>query len=174
MLVKTTRPKEVTEKMVCAAERLLTALAMEKYLEVVVTGYQQAVLKRLGFVAAPEHQESFGAQPILSPKHSYLLSESDWKTYVTETSKARSEAKLVVPSHDDCPLALAIAERVQAENNLLSAMSDMPQLQGYELTAKSTAELRSRAVSMALQFLEPYTRTNEEIIADLIKAGRMV
>ena len=53
MLVKTTRPKEVTEKMVCAAERLLTALAMEKYLEVVVTGYQQAVLKRLGFVAAP-------------------------------------------------------------------------------------------------------------------------
>lgn len=53
-------------------------------------------------------------------------------------------------------------------------MSDMPQLQGYELTAKSTAELRSRAVSMALQFLEPYTRTNEEIIADLIKAGRMV
>ena len=79
-----------------------------------------------------------------------------------------------MPSHDDCPLALAIAERVQAENNLLSAMSDMPQLQGYELTAKSTAELRSRAVSMALQFLEPYTRTNEEIIADLIKAGRMV
>ena len=73
-----------------------------------------------------------------------------------------------MPSHDDCPLALAIAERVQAENNLLSAMSDMPQLQGYELTAKSTAELRSRAVSMALQFLEPYTRTNEEIIADLI------
>ena len=39
MLMRITQPSEVTDKMVSAAERLMTALAMERYLEPIVTGY---------------------------------------------------------------------------------------------------------------------------------------
>ena len=173
MLMRITQPSEVADKMVSAAERLMTALAMERYLEPIVTGYQRDVLERLQFKVAPEHCASFGEQLILSPDQAHLLSQEDRAIYVAETIKARIAAQLVVASFDECPLAVATAERIQAEDVLLAAISDIPQLEGVRLAVRSEEPFRSKAVAMALQFLEPYTRTDEEIIADLIKAGRM-
>ena len=165
------RPAIFTDKMIEAAERLFEAIAIERTLDPIVNGYKRAILLRLQLQVSPEFQDGSDDQVVLNPDHTYLLAESDWDLYLAEVNKARVAARLHVDEQDQCPLLMASAERVRAENELIAALREIPRLKDLEHFGYASLEKRKKLLDLALSMLSPYVKPAKQAILDLIRKG---
>ncbi len=166
---KTERPAAITDAMVACAERVLVTTAFERMIEPIVIGYQTEILKRLQLKVADEFKDEGIDRIILDPDHTYLLSDEDFQRYLAESNEARKKAQLVVEDPSQCPLLVAIHERIKAENALLKAMSEIPRLGDLRHFGVATIKQREQLLEMTLAVLSPYVRETDELMARAVK-----
>lgn len=171
MSTNTPRPSIFTDEMIEAAERLLQATAMEQVLEPVVNGYKKDILDRLQLPPAPEHRDNTDKDVIDDPDQVYLLSEADLHRYLAEVNAARIAARLHVDDPESCPLLVATAERVRAENDLIAALAKIPRLKDLEHFSAARLTDRKEVLDHALSMLAPYVKPAASAISDLIAKG---
>lgn len=171
MSTNTPRPSIFTDEMIEAAERLFQATAIEQVLEPVVNGYKKDILDRLRLPPAPEHRDHIDKDVIDDPDQVYLLSEADLQRYLAEVNTARIAARLHVDDPESCPLLVASAERVRAENDLIEALSKIPRLKDLEHFSAARLEDRKEVLDHALSMLAPYVKPAESAINDLVAKG---
>ena len=166
---QTERPAAITDALISSAERVLVTTAFEKMIEHIVVGYQTEILQRLQLKVSDEFKDDPVGPVILNPDHTYLLNEDDYGRYLSESHEARKKAQLVVEDPSQCPLLVAIHERINAENQLLKAMSEIPRLGDLRHFSVATIKQRGQFLDMSLAMLAPYVRKTDELMARAVK-----
>lgn len=147
-----------TQRMITAVEAFLAARLCEQEIEPIVTKYQVEILERNRFKAV-RLSERGDEEIIVDPKHSYRMSDDDALQYFAECRTARTKELLSIDGEeqDVCPHLKAKSALVQAENELIKSMSDLPELAslGGKLYCL-TLENRSRVVELSLGLVVPF------------------
>lgn len=166
-----------TERQIRAAENLFASMAHEATVRPVVEAYQARVLAEYQFHIDPQWLIPRGKsewkmedQVILDPKNVFLLSEKDLHTFIVKCNEERQKAKLHVLSREDCPLLVAEAHRIDAENALLYAMSATPGLEFLSRAYVLDTERHKEVVNLSLKVLAPFVADAPNIL-ERIMAG---
>ena len=157
-----------TEAQIHAAEAVFAAMAMEQTIRPIVETYEKAILVMHQFKIAKKWEDKLGTpEVILDPKLSYLLENDDFAIYHEECKQARDAAGLKVEDYDHCPLLVAGHLRIQAEIELLQAISTIPELKTFASANGLSTELRSKAIDMTLKLLSPFCGKSDDILKRL-------
>lgn len=156
--------------MIRAAENLLLSMSHEDVVRPVVVAYETEILTRHQFRIARKYVEH-GCDDvvILDRKRSYMLEESDFAIYLKQCFEARDAAGLKVRAPDNCPLLEAENTRIQAENLLLTAMAELPNLAAIG-KPWLTLEARKRAIDLTLDMVALFCGDADGIINRLMAA----
>lgn len=105
-----------TQAIIRAAELVFATKAMVELVKPIVNEYETKILAEGKWKIRPEFADDFPADQLVitDRKRSYLMSEEDAAVFFQKCHEARRAAKLYVEREDNCPLAAA-------ENNLLDA-----------------------------------------------------
>lgn len=146
-----------TEAMITAAHNVFVTMAFEQTVKPIVEGYQKDILSFWRFKIAPEHVTRGHKKDeiILNPKHSYLLSDDDFKLYLAECNDARIKAGLKVDNPEHCPLLVAKHLRIIAENTLIDTMKPVT---GIKTDQVYMLEHRKQLVDLTLKLLAPFVK----------------
>lgn len=156
--------------MIRAAENLVLAMAQEDLVRPIVVAYETEILARHQFRIARKYVDQGCADTvILDRKRTYMLEEADFAIYLKQCFEARDAAKLKVSAPDNCPLLESGTTRMQAENLLLEAMAELPNLEAIG-GAWLTLEARKRAIELTLNMMAPFCADADVIIKRLMAA----
>jgi hypothetical protein len=105
-----------TKEMIEAGKKVIEAKANTEFIREIVVGYQTQILKEMDKFAkfGPRNTEK-----VLDPKHSYLLTDKDYKEYADKCEDARKTYGLHVDNPEFCPLLVAENDQRKAERNLI-------------------------------------------------------
>ena len=155
-----------TTEQIEAAEDLLLAQCKEAEIEPIVTQYENEILRRKQFHIDTKLATEFGMEDkvILSTKETYLLSDNDLETFISETYVARDAAGLVVEKPNFCPLLVAKNARIKAENRFIQKLAEAPGLGHLKKIHLLTLDERKRVIDLGLGLMAPYLHTAREIM----------
>jgi hypothetical protein len=114
-----------TPEMIRAAENCFAAMAFTETIRPIVEAYQKRILEEMQAPLAKEWQERKLAQDepiILDIRHTYLMEDCDFQTYLARTREEQAKAGLHTDSPDHCPLLVAESLQMEAEHCLIDAM----------------------------------------------------
>ena len=106
-----------TSKMIYLCRDVFVNMANVKCIKPIVEEIQKKVLRENKFKNCHEKGEI-----IQEPKHSYLMSDSDFKIYHKQTRMEEDKVGLTVTNPEFCPLLVAEDDLRKAENNLIDVM----------------------------------------------------
>lgn len=154
-----------TPRMIAAIEAYLAARLCEKTIEPIVTRYETVILARHRFKA--ERSTIPGQDEIiLDPKRSYRVSQADAKVFFAECRKAREAARITIEGEDEdtCPLLKAHHAVVLAENEVIKAISHLPQLESVrDKLFALNLENRKKILELSLGLIEPFVSRDRAI-----------
>lgn len=165
-------PFKPTPGQIKAAEHLFVAMAHEQLVRPVVEAYETAILAKHQFhIAAQWVREGDADRVILDRKLSYLLDDADAAVFYSECHQARDAAGLKVDNPEHCPLCVAENLRIQAENALLEAISEIPGLEAFsQRTHAFTLENRARALDLSMRLLAPFVAKGPDILRRIVQS----
>ena len=153
-----------TKDMVEVADSVFKAMAYVGTLKPIVTGYQEAVLKKHQFVARDIGQECREGDIILNPEHSYLLEDADFEIYLEEIEEARAEAGLKVNREGNCPLLEAESLLRDAQRLLVDTMQPITKISTDDaLCSKNGLENYRQLTDLILKLLAPFVKGGMKI-----------
>jgi hypothetical protein len=140
-----------TKDMIEAAETVFKAMAYVETLKPVVTGYQEAVLKK--------HQFEAEGDIVLNPDHCYLLKDTDFEIYLKEINEARVKAGLKISKEGNCPLLEAETILRDAQRVLVDTMEPVTNLDtDTVLCSKNGMENYKQLIDMILKLLSSFVK----------------
>lgn len=148
-----------TTGMVKAAEAVFMAKALVETIRPLVLAYQTAILAEGQWHIRPDFATRLGAEVILDPKLSYLMSDEDFAEYCAKCKIARDKAKLHVDADDKSPLLVAEHLVMQAQHALIDAMSDVTKIEKDRLLSVGMKEYK-QYIDLTLSLLAPFVKNN--------------
>lgn len=161
-----------SDEQLSAARSLMMAMAHRDYVTPIVTAYQTDILARHRWPKAAkwaeigsgrEGHEEWMAQPILTPRDTYLLGEVDFAQYMDECRNAQAAAKLVTESRDHCPKLVAEDLVWKAQRALVDAMKPVTGLEWGDIT-RGTMDQTRKYIELSLKLLAPFVGAAEQIL----------
>lgn len=158
-----------------AARFLLAAMAHESLVSPVVTAYQTAILasnkwpkdqKWIEMCADREDSAGWAAQPILNPKHTYLLSDEDFATYRSQCLEAQARAGLVTETPDHCPKLSAEYSTMQAQQLLVKELEPVTGITWDQLAQR--IENIGKYVDLSLKMLAPFVGDSKDVLEEVL------
>jgi hypothetical protein len=151
----------ITEDMKQAAKTLFMAMAFTETIRPIVEGYQQKIINEM----KPQVNERdaqicrMGFKIITNPKHSYLMNNTDFQTYLKRCNEERIKAKLHVDNEEFCPLLVAEHLQSQAERVFVEAMEPITHLSPDKvLCSKDGLNNYKKLIDLSLRLLAPYVK----------------
>lgn len=151
-----------------AARNLFAAMAHAELVVPIVEAYQREILARHQW--KPDARwAAIGTglnQPLLDPKHSYLMNDTDSEVYFAECRKAQAAAKLITETPDYCPKLVAESIVLRCEMALVAAMEPVTKV-GWDLVAR---DLKSKTayIGLTLALLSKFVGTASEILGEIV------
>lgn len=158
-----------------AARNLFAAMAHRDLVVPIVEAYQREILARHQWkpdacwaaigTGRLGHAEWVN-QPLLDPKHSYLMNDADSEVYFAECRKAQAAAKLITETPEHCPKLVAEDLVLRCEMALVAAMEPVTKV-GWDMVAR---DLKSKTayIGLTLALLSKFVGTASEILGEIV------
>lgn len=124
--------KKPSFAVISATETVLLAQAWVDTVRPVVVGYQVKVLAEMQVRTDKQHREH-DDYIILDPERTFLMSDDDFKTYMTLTRIEQDKAGLITESPEFCPLLVAENLLSDAQKVLIDTLEPITGLSGHLL-----------------------------------------
>lgn len=142
-------------QMVSTALTVFKAMAFVQVIRPIVEGYQKKILDTYKFkIARKWTDRGRPCEIITDPKHSYLMSDDDFKFYIAECNEARKDANLHVKNEEFCPLLVAEGLLRLAETALCSVMEPITGI-SHEM-ATGNLDNYKKYIDLILKLLAPF------------------
>ncbi len=161
MEVQTLKAFTPTTAMVGAAQAVFMSMAYLDTIRPVVLAYKTKILADGQWHIRPAFAARLGDEVILDPNTAYLMSDSDFEDYDAKCKLARDLARLPVDRDDQCPLLVAENLRMQAERELIDAMSSTTNITSHQLWCLGV-EAYKKYLDLTLRLLAPFVKTTKD------------
>jgi hypothetical protein len=132
----------LTREMITAAETVFLAMAAVATVRPIVEHYKRKALEQLGY-------------PGYELKHTYLLPDAVFKSYLVLCSEARKKEGLPAASDDHCPLLVAEHDLCRAQGALVDLMEPIAHLSRHRLICSGIKNYQEY-INITLRLLAPY------------------
>ena len=142
-------------QMVSTALTVFQAMAFVQTIRPIVKGSQRKILEAYKFKVAKKWiDRGMPDEIITDPKHSYLMSDDDFKFYLAECNEARKAANLHVENEEFCPLLTAEYLLTQAELALIMVMEPVTGISHDD--AARNLDRYKKYIDILLRLLGPF------------------
>lgn len=157
MTTKTTKPN-ITNEMKQAAKTVFMAMAFTQTIRPIVEEYQKRIIQEIKPIVADEFKQ-IGFTTITESKDSYLMNETDFKTYLTRCNEERIKAKLHVDNVEFCPLLVAEDLQRQADRTFIDVMEPITHLTTDKVLCSNNGLANyKKLIDLSLRLVAPYVQ----------------
>lgn len=144
-----------TTEMVATGLAVVMAMAHLQLVGPVVRAYRLKILKEGQWMVRPEYAERLDREIITDIRDDFLMTDADFAEYDARCKTARDEAKLFVSDPECCPLLVAEARLVAAENEMITAMSSITNIRADQVLSLGLGQ-RKEFIDLTLRLLAPF------------------
>lgn len=149
-----------SEELIKTVEQVFLNMVELDIIKPIVTGYQKAILNKHKFFIADKHLiRGRDKEIILNPKHDYLLTDKDFKIYLSEVEQEHKKQGFNVKK-DYCPLLIAEHNLIISKNKLIDLFEVYTGIQRDRLYKLDN---RAKYIELLLNLMSKYVNKEQAL-----------
>lgn len=141
-------------KMIKTAQDVFLNMANVETIKPIVLGIQNKILEKHQFKVKNEFKRHEKQKIVLKPSNDYLMSDADFKVYMTEQRNELKKVNLETENPEFCPLLVAEDNLRKAENKLIESFKVITGLSCSDVNMK--LDTRKKFLELTLRFMSRF------------------